>query len=261
MKSSVRQTLVDVILLIIACISGTNALLAQSPSPSGSITGVDRWAFKTNAFELLCTIPNVGVEFDLSPSEYNRLTLSLTAKYNPETWHTLSPVTVFNMLEIRPECRWWFRREQGTGKRFSSGAFYLGGFFHGGLFSVKLSPTGYQGTLLGAGASFGYDFPLYSFKKVALDFELGASLGVGIVNCQSYTMNSSETDYVYSAARLPGWRVLPYPLLSEIRACFVFRTLSIRDRYKKEDPKKVIRRQERQAAREAARQAKKEVSR
>ena len=74
-------------------------------------------------------------------------------------------------------------------------------------------------------------------------------------------MNSSETDYVYSAARLPGWRVLPYPLLSEIRACFVFRTLSIRDRYKKEDPKKVIRRQERQAAREAARQAKKEVSR
>ena len=71
-------------------------------------------------------------------------------------------------------------------------------------------------------------------------------------------MNSTETDYVILPNDSGHWRVIPYPILSELRASFVFRTLSIKDKYKKEDPERVARRRERAAAKEAARAAAKE---
>ena len=33
---------------------------------------IDRWAFKTNAFEWILTIPNFGVEFDIVNSEFKQ---------------------------------------------------------------------------------------------------------------------------------------------------------------------------------------------
>ena len=33
---------------------------------SDRITGIDRWSFRANALELLCTVPNFNVEFDVS---------------------------------------------------------------------------------------------------------------------------------------------------------------------------------------------------
>ena len=194
----------------------------------------------------------------MTDSPYNRLTLSLSAKYNPDTWHTLAPVTVFNLLEFRSECRWWYRQKESAIKFFSNGAFYVGGYLHGGSFSVKMSPTGRQGLLFGIGASYGYDFPLYTFQKFCIDFEIGASLGYGVSRYDCDRMNSTETDYVILPNDSGHWRVIPYPILSELRASFVFRTLSIKDKYKKEDPERVARRRERAAEKEAGRAAAKE---
>ena len=121
-----------------------------------------------------------------------------------------------------------------------------------------MSPTGRQGLLFGIGASYGYDFPLYTFKKFCIDFEIGASLGYGVSRYDCYRMNSTETDYVILPNDAGRWRMIPYPILSELRASFVFRTLSIKDKYKKEDPERVARRRERAAEKEAARAAAKE---
>ena len=41
------------------------------------IRGLDRWAFRINALELLCTVPNINIEFDLSSSPFNRWSLGL----------------------------------------------------------------------------------------------------------------------------------------------------------------------------------------
>ena len=257
MTHIVRHALTDVLIFFVVLASGTDALMAQAPTSANPIGG-GRLGLKINALELLCTIPNIGAEYDLTDSPYNRLTLSLSAKYNPDTWHTLAPVTVFNLLEFRSECRWWYRQKESAIKFFSNGAFYVGGYLHGGSFSVKMSPTGRQGLLCGIGASYGYDFPLYTFKKFCIDFEIGASLGYGVSRYDCYRMNSTETDYVILPNDSGHWRVIPYPILSELRASFVFRTLSIKDKYKKEDPERVARRRERAAEKEAARAAAKE---
>ena len=70
-------------------------------------SSVSRLSIKTNAFEWLLTIPNVGVEYDLGKTEYNKFTAGLSAKYNWNTYHNMAPSVVFNLMDVRPEFRYY----------------------------------------------------------------------------------------------------------------------------------------------------------
>ena len=227
---------------------------------SDRITGIDRWSFRANALELLCTVPNFNVEFDVSSSPYNRWTLGLTAKYNWDTWHSVPPTLVFNMFEIRPEFRKWFRMKpkEGNAKPTRERAFFLGGYVSGGTYSIKPGKYGIQGPLFGAGALFGYDFPLYTYRHFAIDFELGVAAGLAVTSYDGYTMNRSNTDYIEAPGKSKGWHLCPFPVLSEVKACFVFRTLSIKEKYKKVDTQKLILKQETEEAKRLAAEQKAE---
>ena len=227
---------------------------------SDRITGLDRWSFRANALELLCTVPNFNVEFDVSSSPYNRWSLGLTAKYNWDTWHSVPPALVFNMFEIRPEFRKWFRMKpkEGNAKPTRERAFFLGGYASGGTYSIKPGKYGIQGPLFGAGALFGYDFPLYTYRHFAFDFELGVAAGLAVTSYDGYTMNRSNTDYIEAPGKSKGWHLCPFPVLSEVKACFVFRTLSIKEKYKKVDSQKLILKQEAEEAKRLAAEQKAE---
>lgn len=231
-----------------------------SAKASDRITGLDRWSFRVNTLELLCTVPNFNVEFDVSSSPYNRWSLGLTAKYNWDTWHSVPPALVFNMFEIRPEFRKWFRMKpkEGSDKPTRERAFFLGGYASGGTYSIKPGKYGIQGPLFGAGALFGYDFPLYTYRHFAIDFELGVAAGLAVTSYDGYTMNRSNTDYIEAPGKSKGWHLCPFPVLSEIKASFVFRTLSIKEKYKKVDSQKLILKQEAEEAKRLAAEQKAE---
>lgn len=238
----------------------TTTAKTTSAKASDRITGLDRWSFRVNALELLCTVPNFNVEFDVSSSPYNRWSLGLTAKYNWDTWHSVPPTLVFNMFEIRPEFRKWFRMKpkEGNDKPTRERAFFLGGYASGGTYSIKPGKYGIQGPLFGAGALFGYDFPLYTYRHFAIDFELGVAAGLAVTSYDGYTMNRSNTDYIEAPGKSKGWHLCPFPVLSEIKACFVFRTLSIKEKYKKVDSQKLIQKQEAEEAKRLAAEQKAE---
>ena len=238
----------------------TTTTKITSAKASDRITGLDRWSFRVNALELLCTVPNFNVEFDVSSSPYNRWSLGLTAKYNWDTWHSVPPALVFNMFEIRPEFRKWFRMKpkEGNDKPTRERAFFLGGYASGGTYSIKPGKYGIQGPLFGAGALFGYDFPLYTYRHFAIDFELGVAAGLAVTSYDGYTMNRSNTDYIEAPGKSKGWHLCPFPVLSEVKACFVFRTLSIKDKYKKVDSQKLIQKQEAEEAKRLAAEQKAE---
>lgn len=240
----------------------TTATKAKSAAAKASdrITGIDRWSFRVNALELLCTVPNFNVEFDVSSSPYNRWSLGLTAKYNWDTWHSVPPTLVFNMFEIRPEFRKWFRMKakEGNAKPTRERAFFLGGYASGGTYSIKPGKYGIQGPLFGAGALFGYDFPLYTYRHFAIDFELGVAAGLAVTSYDGYTMNRSNTDYIEAPGKSKGWHLCPFPVISEVKACFVFRTLSIKEKYKKVDSQKLILKQEAEEAKRLAAEQKAE---
>ncbi len=248
-------------MLVSTCeLSAQSDGFGSSSAGSGNLKGIDRWAFRVNALELLCTVPNVNAEFDLSSSPYNRATLGLTVKYNWDTRHSVAPPLVFNMFEVRPEFRWWYRRapKEDQASQGRERAFFLGAYVHGGTYSIKPGKYGIQGPLWGVGALWGYDFPLYTYRRFAIDFELGIAAGLGVTSYDAFTMNRNGSDYVIAPERSRSLHVCPFPVLSEIKACFVFRSLSIKDKYKKVDSRKVILRQEKEDAKRLAAEKKAE---
>ena len=226
------------------------ALRAQGNGNRGGVYGIDRWAFRVNALELLCTVPNVGVDFDLSSSPYNRLSLGISAKYNWNTYHSLAPSCVFNMLEVRPELRYWYNPKKKDGDADASGktsrqfTYFTGGYISSGSYSIKPGTYGIQGPLFSLGAIWGFDFPMYSYRHFALDFELGVAAGLALTKYDVFTLNRSGSDYVIVPEKSKGMHLCPYPVLTEVKACFVFRTLSVKDKYKKVDAQKMIQKQE-----------------
>ena len=70
----VRKVIIFVAFIVLF-IFFPGSIAAQEKVPDTEYAGKERWAYKTNALEWLLTIPNFGVEYDLSKSVYNRMTI------------------------------------------------------------------------------------------------------------------------------------------------------------------------------------------
>lgn len=241
--------------------------LAQSSRETGTqkqedfLTGMDRWSFKTNVLDWLFTIPNAGVEFDLSSSPYNRTTLGISGRYNWNTWHKYNPAMVFNLWEVKPEFRYYWRtRAKGprSGRTAISAwaerddpkewrAYWLGFFTSYGGYGMKFTDLGWQGEQAGAGFTFGVGLPMYDWgRKGAIDIELGMSLGCMFSEYENFSHNADGGFYNYVEGSHVGWHLFPFPVISEIRVAFAYRTRSIKDKYSKINQEKIRERQDRE---------------
>ncbi len=247
-------------------------------------TGKDRWAYKTNVIDWAATIPNFTAEYDISDSYYNRMTASLTVRYNWNTYHTRLPYNVFNVMQFRPEVRYYwhftnddnritddegnivkwpvfkeFKRwlndyllvpERPDAKTWQ--AHYIGAYMDGGAYSVKFGEYGYQGTMFSLGVSTGFGTPMYQYKTGFIDIELGFSLGLMLATSKAYILDGDANIYRHDYEKSRGLHLVPFPVVSQLSLSFAWRSVSIEDKYKQTD----------NAARRAARaerEAKKEA--
>lgn len=261
------------IIFLVCLLCSTNTVQSQSKraykvKEDTIISFKDRWSVKTNAVGWLMTIPNAAVEFDISNSVYNKLTLNLEGKYNGYTSHNFLPYMVMNYWEVRPEVRkYWrtdFRANSGTKptlyeKLFSKQrvnprywrAYYLGGYLNAGGYDLKFSENGVQGKYIGAGVTAGYSIPLYSYKKGYIDLELGGSLGLMMTRNNKFALDRENNVYI-PTSDVRNWHIVPFPVVSDLRVAFVFRFKSIKDKYKRIDHAKI-------QAREAAKLEKRRI--
>ena len=240
---------------------------AQEDVPAGvqqeekreAVSVMDRMAFKTNAFEWLVTIPNVGFEFDLMDSEFNDMTLGLTAKYNWNTAHRYAPPMVFNLLDFRPEFRYWYRTKKPTrasaNEKWSLEKFlkekkhpkpwrahYVGAYTNFASYTTKLGQRGYQGNAVGFGVSAGYSLPMYEYKDGFIDVELGASVGLQVTTTDVFVHSPDGYYYANVISESKGLHLTPFPVVSELRVAFVWRTKSIKDKVKDDTEKARVKR-------------------
>ena len=144
----------------------------------------DRLSFRTNAVDWALSTANIGAEFDISNSVYNRYTVGAVLKYNPKSKGTLVPKYVYDLFEAKVEARKYWRTDKNprTGKQNPHSrywrAYYAGVWFDYMDINLKLSQTGRKGKAYGIGGEFGYNIPMYAFKKSSLDVEFGVSLGL-----------------------------------------------------------------------------------
>ena len=86
------------------CAQGTSNL-----SLVDTLSVRDRIALRTNAVDWLLLTPNIGIEYSLGNTNWNRWTIGANVKGNPETSHTFNPGTVYNLMDIRTEVRNYWR--------------------------------------------------------------------------------------------------------------------------------------------------------
>ena len=210
------------------CVALPAGLFSQEKA---GLSFADRLSVKTNAFEWLVTIPNVGVECDLFRNEFKKISFSLTGKYNWNTYHSLSPATVFDMSDLRPEFRYYFRtRNTKISKPWW--VMYAGPYLSYATYTFKLSEKGIRGYSAGAGLSVGYVVPMYEYKKGAVDVELGLSLGVQMCEKDVFVHDPERYYYTRLGDECRPQHVTPFPVLSEMRVAFVWRKESIRHQVK-----------------------------
>lgn len=191
----------------------------------------DRAAVKTNAFEWLITVPNIAFEYDFVRTDYRKVSLTLGAKYNWNTYHKLAPATVFDLFEFRPEFRYYFRTKNLKVSR-PWWVMYVGPYASHGTYTFKLSQKGISGYASGAGISAGYVIPMYEYGKGAIDVELGASVGVQVCTKDVFTHNPEGHYYTRLEEESVGRHVTPFPVISELKVAFVWRKESIRHQVK-----------------------------
>ena len=230
----------------------------------------DRIAIRTNALDWLLTVPNLGIEYDLTGSEFNSMTVGISAKYNWNTSHTwrdtktsYMPPVVFNLLDLRPEFRYYYRTRKAPARKSgkwdvesflkdkknpkSWRASYVGAYMNYATYTLKLSEKGRQGQAIGIGASAGYSIPMYEYKNGAVDVELGFSVGLQV--CSKVYFAHNPDGYFYTEVLTDGNRksrhhmgVTPYPVVSDVRVAFVWRHKSIKDKVKEDEDRNRVKR-------------------
>lgn len=212
----------------------------------------ERFAFKTNVLDWIATIPNVAVEYDLSDSTKNQMTIGLSLKYNWNTFHNYAPYSVFNYFELRPEFRHYWRtssRRAGSDHNSLSKkerfyryavdherenpkqwrAYWFGGYANYSNYSFKLTETGIQGYAIGFGATIGYALPRYNYDKGAVDVELGLSMGLQLTEYDKFVHN--PIGHYYSQTEHMNLHLTPFPVVSELKFVFAYRPLSVKEKY------------------------------
>ena len=99
-----------------------NAASEQDTEAKDSVARMpffNRFAFKTNAVDWLAVLPNFGVEFQITDNPYKYMTVGLSAKWNWSSYHgtttgRYSPPAVYDIFDIRPEFRYYFRTTPKT---------------------------------------------------------------------------------------------------------------------------------------------------
>ncbi len=259
LKSGLERLVVVFPLCVLFSVSvayGAEALAVEEEEVVVKNPGIDRWAFKTNAFEWLLTIPNFGVEFDIENTEFNRWSVGVTAKYNWNTAHMYKPPTVFNLLDVRPEFRYYYRATQRgeqkvdeDGNKIKYGMFavknpkpwrasYIGGYVDYGNYTFKFGKTGHQGYVIGFGAMLGYGIPLYQYNKGAIDLEFGLAAGFQMATHDRFVHNPDGYFYTKLEPRSKGLHFTPFPVVSELKVAFVWRHKSIKDKVQEDLEKK-----------------------
>lgn len=197
-----------------------------------NLTTGQRFSFRTNTVDWVLMTPNASIGFDLGSSPYSRMAMIVSGKYNWNTNPDTKTYHVYDILEGKVEVRKYYHTQQrnapyeGFEKFFSPKrmnprfwrAYYWGIYAAYTDLNLKLNSTGYKGTAIHGGVSFGMERSLFTYKESCLDLEVGASAGVAYWDGSKYRLNRAENTY-----ETKGNYTKVLPILSEVRVALVYR--------------------------------------
>ena len=197
-----------------------------------NLTTGQRFSFRTNTVDWVLMTPNASIGFDLGSSPYSRMAMIVSGKYNWNTNPDTKTYHVYDILEGKVEVRKYYHTQQrnapyeGFEKFFSPKrmnprfwrAYYWGIYAAYTDLNLKLNSTGYKGTAIHGGVSFGMERSLFTYKESCLDLEVGASAGVAYWDGSKYRLDKANNCY-----ETKGEYKKVLPVISEVRVALVYR--------------------------------------
>lgn len=127
-------------------------------------------------------MPNIGVEYDLSSSVYNKWTLGISATWNGNTDVNFDQKIQQRINDYRIEARKHIKPSlqirPGQKRMPKFWRTYYWGIYAGYTKFNLMWNKGVAGDLFQAGVTGGWEVPLYQCKQGGLDLDLGLSIGI-----------------------------------------------------------------------------------
>lgn len=204
----------------------------------------ERISLRTNIVDWALMVPNIGIEYDLRPENWNRHAINLNIRYRPETTGTFVRPLVFNLFEATVEGRmyWRERRAEPSGylrrhnhwwdKLFScrnmhpdhpNWIFYRGAYLTYSDYEIYPKKfKGKDGTAFMAGLTWGFVKPFIAFQSGnSLDMEVGLSAGLCYTRYNNFRHDDNTNSYPVTART--GWHLVNYPVIRDLHVAVVYR--------------------------------------
>lgn len=240
-KTTKKLALRYILLITVLFPKISKAQIFESKTGVDTLTFAERISLRTNAVDWTLLTPNLGVEFDVKSTNWNRWAVGLTLKTKWNTPATFKNRVFYNITEVRADFRNYWRTRQINNKvpahtgfidrlfscrrrvvKHPKTTYYRGAYMSFSDFSIKFGREGHQGKALSAGITYGIIKPLYAFRTGnTLDLDLGFDAGFVAVNSEKFTYN--RADNCYTRTKQGSWKVVPFPMPTAARVGFVYR--------------------------------------
>ena len=219
---------------------GVRAQVFETRARIDTLKWNERISLHTNAVDWALLIPNIGVEYDIRSTNWNRWAVGMSAKTKWRTNSRFKQRLFYNVSEVRFEFRNYWRTRQIDGREVTKHTsfidklfscrrtvvkhphttYYRGVYASAGDYSFLVDRRGRQGKFVSGGVTYGAMYPMYVFKSGnSLDLDLGISVGLIATNMEKFRL----VDDCYERTQPGKWKVVPFPMPTEARVGLVYR--------------------------------------
>lgn len=219
---------------------GVRAQVFETRARIDTLKWNERISLHTNAVDWALLIPNIGVEYDIRSTNWNRWAVGMSAKTKWRTNSRFKQRLFYNVSEVRFEFRNYWRTRQIDGREVTKHTsfidklfscrrtvvkhphttYYRGVYASAGDYSFLVDRKGRQGKFVSGGVTYGAMYPMYVFKSGnSLDLDLGISVGLVATNMEKFRL----VDDCYERTQPGKWKVGPFPMPTEARIGLVYR--------------------------------------
>lgn len=236
-----RIKLYGIIVSILALLPvGVRAQVFETRARIDTLKWNERISLHTNAVDWALLIPNIGVEYDIRSTNWNRWAVGMSAKTKWRTNSRFKQRLFYNVSEVRFEFRNYWRTRQIDGREVTKHTsfidklfscrrtvvkhphttYYRGVYASAGDYSFLVDRRGRQGKFVSGGVTYGAMYPMYVFKSGnSLDLDLGISVGLVATNMEKFRL----VDDCYERTQPDKWKIVPFPMPTEARVGLVYR--------------------------------------
>lgn len=207
-----------------------------------TLTWAERLSLHTNAVDWTLLVPNIGIEYDLRSTNWNRWAVGLTLRNRWKNSETFKPNKFYNLTEARLYFRNYWRTRQIDNRsvfahksildrlfscrrrqvKHPRTTYYRGLYASYSDYSFKLGHEGNQGKAYSAGITYGCLYPLYTFSSGnTIDLDLGIDIGMVYTQSEKFVLEEESNCYARTSVR--EGKIVPFPLPTEARVALVYR--------------------------------------